>query len=879
VPLFTKARCFFRNLLSSDNVDRDLDREVRSYLKLLIEEKIRGGLPRDEAERAARLELGGIEQVKEQVRDQRFGNWLRSLLSDCRYGLRQLRKNPGFSAIAVLTLALGIGANTAIFSVVDAMLLRPLPFAEPERLVRVWESSLRYDSPRNVVNPFNFLDWREQSHCFASMAAIAAQVANIRTQGQPVAVDAMQVSPEFFSVLQVVPYLGRGFVTAEGIPGQDRSVILSYELWQRNFGADPTMIGKEIEVDGVPHVVVGVIPKGFSYPNLNAQVWTPLAMARTDDWRSGRYLTVVARLRAGVSLTQAQQDMQRVAELTAQARPDFNKNWSANVVPMLEDATRKVRQPLWVLLIAVGLLLLIACANVANLLLMHGATRLREMAVRTALGAPRLRIVQQLLAESLLLCLAGMVLALAFAHFGLSALLALIPESSPLPRSEPITIDARVLLFTLAVSSLTTVLFGLVPAIRLSFIDAQTALRKGTLRTGVTGHRSLRRAFVIAEVALALLLSVGAGLMMRSLARLTAVDPGFHPEHVLTLHIWTSPARYSDSLKRSQYVDQILAEIRGTPGVLAAGSTHFLPLTDRVSGSCFSTMDQPPPTPAEAPSAQFLIISKGYFQAMGTPLLSGRDFAKGDTFDSRPVAIVNRAFVEKYLTGKQVLGNQLHVCWTIEKPVEIVGVVADARQAQLQDAPEPTIFLNNSQAPMYFATIVVRSDGDSRLFARPAEAAIHRVDPDQAVSDVRSMESVFSDSVASPRFQAVLLLVFSALAVALAAIGIYGVISYSVSQRTNEIGIRVALGARAADVFRMVLREVVVLCTIALSTGLLGAVVLGRLMRSLLFEITPTDPTTLTVVAALLLIVSLFAAAIPARRATRVDPLVALRYE
>ena len=879
MPLLTKARSFFRNLFSVRHVEADLDAEVRAHLDLLIDENIRAGMSPGEAERAACLQLGGAEQVKEQVRDQRLGNWLHSVFSDARYALRQLRKNPAFTAVAVLTLALGIGANTAIFSVVDAMLLRPLPFPEPERLVRLWEASLRYNSQRNVVNPFNYMDWREQSHSFLSMAAISGGVTNLRAQGQPIAVDGLQVSPEFFSVLEVAPFLGRGFVAAEGTPGQDHSVILSYELWQRAFGADAEIIGKQIEVDGVPHQVVGVMPKGFSYPNLKAQVWTPLAMARTDEWREGRYLTVVARLKPGVTPAQAQQDMLRVADSTATARPDFNKNWSVNVAPMLQDATRKVRRPLWVLLIAVGLLLLIACANVANLLLMHGTTRLREMAVRTALGAPRLRIIQQLLAESLLLSLAGMVLALAFAYWGLSALLALIPESTPLPRQEPIAIDARVLLFTFAISFLITVLFGLVPAIRLSFADPQNVLRQGTPRTGVSGHQSLRRGFVVAEVALALLLSVGAGLMLRSLARLTSVDPGFHPEHLLTLHIWTSPTRYSDDLKRSQYIDRILTEIRRTPGVQAAGSTHFLPLTDRISGSCFSMIDQPAPTPAESPSAQFLIINAGYFSAVGTPILTGRDFNQLDGFNSKPVAIVNRAFVEQYLKGKQVLGNQMNVCWTFKKPVQIVGVVADARQAQLQDAPEPTIFLSNAQAPMYFATIVVRAEGDPRLLALPAEAAIHRVDPDQAVSDVRTMKNVFSDSLASPRFQAVLLFVFAALAVTLAVIGIYGVVSYSVTQRTNEIGIRVALGAGASDVFRMVLREVIALCAVALSAGLLGALALGRLMRALLFETAPTDPVTLAAVAAMMLTVSLIAAAIPARRASRVDPLVALRYE
>src|SRR5437660_8973406 len=693
------------------------------------------------------------------------------------------------------------------------------------------------------------------------------------------AVQGMQVTPEFFSTLRVPPLLGRTFVAEDGIPGHERVVILSYDLWQRQYGAEPKIIGAKIDVDSVPYTVIGVMPRDFSYPRFRSEVWTPLPLTRSEEWKGGRFLTVIARLKPGVSLTQAQQDMLRVANFTVQTRPDNNKGWSANVFPMLEDVTRGVRRPLWVLLASVGFLLLIACANVANLLLMRGTGRLRELAVRSALGAPRSRIVRQLFVESLLLSLAGMAVGLVFAHEGLRNLLALIPQTAPLPRSEPIAIDERVLLFTFLASLSTAVLFGLVPALRLSRVDLQNALKQGTLRGGVGGHQSLRRCFVVAEVALALVLSVGAGLMLRSFARLISVDPGFSPEQLLTMHIWTSPARYHDNLTRSRYFEQILAEIRNTPGVQAAGSTHFLPLTEKTSGSCFSPADQPTPAPAESPSAQFLIISSGYFQAVRTSLLSGRDFDDRDHFEAPPVAIVNHAFVERFYSGQNVLGKQLRVCWTIEKPVEIVGVVADARQAQLQDAPEPTIFLSNSQAPMYFATFVVSAVGDPLQIDRSAEAAFHRLDPDQPVSDIQPMETIFSDSVSSPRFQAVLLLVFAGLAVALAMIGVYGIVSYSVSQRTNEIGIRVALGARSADVVRLVLREALALAAIALLLGLAGSLALSRVLRSLLFEVTPTDPFTLALVCFLVFAVSALAALLPAQRATRIDPIVALRYE
>ena len=873
--LWIRMRALFRR----KSVETELDDELRFHLERQIEKYVQSGLSREEAQRRARREFGGYEQVKEEYRDARGVRFLDTLFQDVRYSARTLVKSPGFSAVAILTLALGIGANTAIFTVVDAVLLRPLPYPEPGRLVRVWESTPKRDVVRNSVNPLNFLDWHDHAESFESMAAIASLMSNLSSHGQPIAVQGMQVTPEFFSVLRVGPLLGRTFNPADGIPGQDHSVILSYELWQGQFGGDPGIVGQKIDINGEPGEVIGIMPKGFSFPEIKAELWTPIALT-SPAWREGgRFLTAIARLKAGVTLEQARQDMLRVANFTAQERPDNNKDWSASVFPMLEDATEGVRRPLWVLLAAVGFLLLIACANVANLLLMRGTGRVREMAVRSALGAGRWRIIQGLFIESLLLSLAGMIGGLLLAHVGLRGLLALVPQGAPLPRSEPISINEPVLLFALLASLVTAVLFGLVPALRLSCVDLQNALKQGSLRSGVGGHQTLRRCFVVAEVSLALILLTGAGLMLRSFARLISVDPGFSHEHLLTIHIWTSPARYYEDLKRSQYFGRILTEIRNSPGVQAAGSTHFLPLTNNTSGSCFSRADQPAPTPAEAPAAQFLVISGDYFQAMGTPIRSGRDFEERDTFKAPPVAIVNHAFAERFFPGQDILGKRLRVCWTIEKPVEIVGVVADARQARLQDSPEPTIFLSNSQAPAYFATFVVRAAGDPRQIARSVEAAVHRVDPDQAVSDIRTMETVFSDSVASPRFQSVLLLVFAGLALALALIGVYGVVSYAVSERTNEIGIRVALGAHSKDVVRLVLREVLILATIAIGLGVAGSLALARVLQTLLFEITPTDTTTLASACGVILAVSVLAAILPARRAMRVDPIVALRYE
>ena len=874
-----RLRSWLRAVMQRERNEREMDAELRFHIEACAHDLVQLGVSRDEALRRARIEFGGMERMKEECRESRGAAFVQRLTQDLILGARMLRKSPGFTAVAVLTLALGIGANTAIYSVVDAILLRPLPYPEATRLVRIWESHPSRGYSRNVVNPFNFLDWRDHAHAFQAMAALVRSTHNLNAQGQPIAVTGLRVSPEFFSVLESPPVKGRSFAADDAVPGHDRVAILSYELWQSQFAAAPDLLGHSIEVDGLPYVVVGVMPRGFSFPTTKAQIWTPLPLARTEEWKDGRYLSVIARLKTGVTLGQARQDMARVANIAAEVRPDFDQGWSAEVYPLLEDATQAIRQPLWVLLASVGFLLLIACANIANLLLMRSTGRIRELAVRSALGATRWRLVQQLFVESLLLSCAGMTAGLFLARFGLPVLLALIPQSTPLPRSEPIHIDGRVLLFTFLASLCTAVLFGLTPALHLSRVDLQNALKEGSLRGGVGGHQALRRGFVVAQVALALLLSVGAGLMLRSFARLIAVDPGFQPEHLLTMRIFTSPSRYADDLKRSAYFKQLLTELRNIPGVRAASSTQFLPLTEMTSGSCFALVGGPTLTPAEAPSSQFLIVGTNYFRAMNIPLLKGRDFEERDSFSSEPVAIVNHAFAHRYFAGQDALGKQLRVCWTTEKPVEIIGVAADSRQADLQAAPEPTIFLSNFQAPMYFATFVLRAEGDPRQIAHPAEEAIHRVDPDQAISDVQSMRTVVNDSVASPRFQTVLLDAFASLAVLLAVVGVYGIVSYSVSQRTNEIGIRVALGARSRDIARMVLREALTLAGMALAVGLGASLAMSRVLESLLFEVQPTDSPTLAAVACLILAACACAAVLPARRASRVDPMVALRYE
>lgn len=806
---------------------------------------------------------------------------LESVWQDVRYGARLLAKSPGFALIAVVTLALGIGASTAIFTVVNSVLLRPLPFPEPDRIVRVWEASPRRGYARNVVNPVNFLDWHEQNRSFGPMAAVAGGSADLNFGNAPITVPALAVTAEFFSVLRVPPLLGRTFVDDDAVPGHDASVILTYEFWKEHFGGDPTIVGRSINVNDAPKLVIGVLPKGFAVPNMKASLWLPFALTRDSELaKQGRYLRVVARLKPGITVAQAQQDMERVAAWTAQVRPGYNAGYGAIVNPMLKDVTSDVRRPLFVLFSAVGFVLLIACANVANLMLMRGVRRYREIAVRTALGAARARVVRQLFVESVLLASAATLGGIAIANWALRGLLALIPEASRFPRMESIRVDSAVLLFALGLAFCTTVLFGLLPALRLSRVNLHDALKQGTVRGGLGGNRTLRQSLVVAEIALALLLSVGAGLLLRSFQRLTGVDLGFNSDHLVSLDVSISRVKYPDEPKQALYLERLLGEIRETPGVRAASSTDFLPLaSELVSGSCFAFGAEPPVNTATAPSSQFLIISPGYFDTMGIPFQSGRDFDLRDTLKSPSAAIVNQAFVSKFFPNGDALGKQLGLCWTVKNPAQIVGVVADSRQTKLKDEPKPSIYLANSQAPLPGATFVVRAAGDPQQALRSAQIAIHRVDPDQPITAMRTMDSVFSDSASDARFQVVVLVIFAGLAVALAVIGIYGVMSYSVGQRTQEIGIRLAMGAAASSIASMVLREALLLAGLAVGIGLAGALALTRLMQALLYETTATDPAILAAASLTVLLVATLAALLPARRAVRVDPMVALRHE
>jgi len=876
---FRELRLRIRSLFHRDQLERDLNDELAFHIDQCTERNHAAGMDAAEARHAANRQLGNATSIKENTLNLRTLPTAENFAHDLRYGSRMLIKAPLFALIAIATLALGVGASTAIFGVVNSVLLRPLPFAQPERLVQVWETDFKTGADRNVVNPINFLDWREQNRSFSGMAAIVGDSTKLGLGHEPLQVPAVLVSPEFFSLLGVTPLLGSGFTDDDGKEGAEIHLILSYEFWEQQFGGDPSVIGRHIQNNERPATIIGVMPRGFALPSVRGSVFAPFVIDRSATFSDqGRYMTVVARLKPGVTVQQANQDMQRVAQYTLAARPNFNTDWSAIVLPMLWDATRDVQQPLLLLLGAVGFVLLIACANVANLLLMRGTGRERELAVRIALGAARGRVICQLLAENLVLSILGTLGGLAIAVWGLRALLTLIPEAAPLPRMESIRIDTTVFLFALGLTFFTTLLFGLLPALRLSSIDLLAALKQGTSRTGIGGNRRLRQALMVAEIALALMLSVGAGLLLRSFQRLTSVNLGFRTENLVTMRVFVKD-NVDKIPDRARYLDGLVNAVRGVHGVEAAGFTHFLPLMDRVSGSCFALDAALPKNMADAPDAQFLVVSSQFFDAMRTPFVAGRDFNGHDTIESTTSVIVNQAFVRKFLNGRDAVGQQVSVCWGVKNPGRIVGVVGDARQTRLKDDPKPTIFLANSQAGAYGVTLVIRAAGDPQEVVRPVQTAIREYDPQQAISEVQTMDHVFADSASDARFQLVLLLIFAGLAIVLAMIGVYGVVSYSVTQRTPEIGVRMAMGAGTSEITRMVLREALSLAVLAVVIGLAGAFALTRLMESVLYETAPTDPVTLAISAIAILVVVTAAALVPARRATHVDPLVALRYE
>ena len=878
---------WLRGLLSRRRIYGDLSEEIREHLEEKTDELVAQGMFRDDATAAARREFGNATGIEERGREVWEWSAVENFLRDIRYSLRMLRKAPGFTVVAILTLALGIGATTAIFSVVDSVLLQPLPFPQADRIVVLWEhppkmtaagtESLGSRNEHNPVSPINFLDWRDRTTSFDGMAALSSFPMGLSGFGEPREVDTLQVSASFFDILGVAPLLGQSFHASDDVPNGPRVAVLSYGLWRQQFGGDPLAVGRAIRLLDESYTIVGVMPEHFDLPFAHAEIWTPIQMSRTSSSLEGRYLNVIAKLKAGVPPAQAQSELDAVAKQISVERPFTNLDWGAGIVPLYEQTTGEVSTALLMLFGAVTFLLLIATGNVANLLLMRGTQRRREIAVRAALGASRGRIASQLLAESLLLSFAGGALGIGLAVLGLRAIVHSLPMLS-LPRVEGTHFDLRVLGFSAALTLLTTLLFGLVPAVSFSQADPREAIEEGSARTTSRGSRRVRAMLVIVEVALSLVLLVGASLLIHSFFNETNVNRGFRIDRVLTMRMFFAPARYGDDGRRARYTEQILERVRALPGVEAASSAHFLPMVGEVSGSCFTRADQPAPSPGTEPDADFLIVSSEYFKVMDTPILKGRDFNGQDTISTEPGIIVNQAFANRFFQGEDPIGKRLGLCWNVTHG-EIIGVTASTRQTDLTMDPKPTIFLDQAQAPMYFGALVIRTSLPPAAIANTVQETIHGVDPDQAISHVESMEQVVSESVARPRVESALLTIFACIALILSAIGLYGVLSYSVSQRTREIGIRMALGANSPRVMLDVVRDGLRLIVPGIVAGLLASLAFTRLLGSLLYGIEPTDPLTYATVSAVLVAIGLVASWLPARRAMRVDPMIALRYE
>ncbi len=809
------------------------------------------------------------------------------MIHDLRYAARMLLRNPGFTTVAVLALALGIGANTALFSVVDAVLLRPLPYDDPDRLVMIWETNRTSDLEKSQVSPVTFTEWREQAQLFDQIAGWWYPQINLTDdRGEPARARTIDVTDRFFDVLAVQPLLGRSFVPGEDLPGAERVVVIGHELWQRRFGADPAVIGAAVRLDDRPHTIVGVAPPGFAYPE-GTEVWRPLGWDPARHSRSARFFEVVARLRPGLTLTQARADITALGRRLEQDYPDSNLGWGALVVPLHEQIVGDVRPALLVLLGAVGFVLLIACANVANLLLARAVAREKEVAIRLAMGASRGRLIRQFLTEGLLLAIVSAAVGLLLAWLAVKVLVVTNPMS--IPRLETLGLNGPVLGFTLGVALLTALIFGLVPALHASRPDPNQALKAGTRDTSAgAGSRSVRLLLVTSEIAIALMLLIGAGLLLKSFARLQQVDAGFHDTDALTLNLQLPVVTYPEWHQVSGFYAELTERLATLPGADTAAVTAFLPFQMGWPID-LDIAGRPPAEPGKEPRAQYHQVSPDYFRALGISLLAGRTFTARDDAEAPTVVIISAAAARQYWPGEDPLGRRLATVANGIGPlarllsdwhdVEIIGIVGDVKNTGLSTEAEPAVYFHQRQFAYRSMNVVVTSEAAPQPLLSAVRREIWAMDRNLPISDVKTMGQRTRDLVATPRFSMLLLALFASIATLLAAVGLYAVMAYSVSQRRHELGVRMALGAQRRDVLGLVVGQGMKLAAVGVSAGLVGAFIVSGVLRRLLYGVSPTDAATFAAVALLLLGVALIACYIPARRATKVDPVVALRGE
>ncbi len=823
---------------------------------------------------------------------------METLIQDVRYALRLCLRTPGFTFVAVMALALGIGVNVAIFTVVDAVLIAPLPFRDPGRLVVLWESNARRPGVPSVVGPANFVRWRERTTSFDQLAGFADFRANLTGQGDPEEVAVLAAEPNLFPMLGLSPMFGRGFTrtdatatavagTAVPATGPAAVALISRDLWERRFGGDPAVVGRTVELSDVPTTIVGVMPddaqfliRAGSLVGRPPDLWIPLQFTNAAREPRGRYISVLGRLRPDVTVARAQSEMSAIAANLAAELPQFDNGWNVRVVPLHDQLSGDLRQALLVLAGAAFFVLLIACANVANLLLARSAARQGEIAIRTALGAARRRVARQLLTESLVLAVLGGGVGLLLAGWGLRVLLALSPAGLIDPAS--VHLSRPALAMAAALAALTTIVCGLAPVFEAARVEVQETLKDVARQVGAGPKaRRLRQAFVVAEIALAAVLLVGAGLLLRSFAALRSIDPGFTAGHVLTARTSLPPARYADPAEVRRFYEEATARIAAVPGVASAGAINFLPLAGLGAATSFTIVGQPEPPPGQAPTTDVRVCDDGYFDAMQVRLLRGRLFDDRELHDNAHVVVINQTLADRYFPGADPLGQRLDVAMGAAAgaagPTEIVGVVADVKAYTLTGGARPMVYWPPPQLTYNAMTFTIRTDGDPLSLAPSVARVVQGLDKDQPLSEVRTMDQWVARSQSETRFTSTLLGTFAGLALFLAAIGIYGLISYSVIQRRPEIGIRLALGAQPRDIVRLVVGQGLRLAAIGLAVGLLLVLVLGRVIASALIGTRADDPLTLAAVFAILAAVAAAASYVPARRATRVDPLGALR--
>jgi putative ABC transport system permease protein len=871
--------------------ERDWNAEFESHLHLHIEDNLRAGMTAEAARREALLKFGGVESVKESMRDRATFTWIDASWQDVRYALRSLRRSSGFAVTAVLSLALGLGASLSVFTVADNLLVRPLPYRNASQLVTVWEADTQRGFHHNVVSPANYFDWKAQNNVFAGIAGLRESRSVLVDGDRAEEFGKQSVTADFFPLLGVQPVRGRLFTADEdrAAASSDTLLLISYRLWQLWFGGNDNVIGRKVQLNAAPRTIIGVLPPGFYFLNRDIDLWEPLGLNPAEDFRKtqGRWMTCVARMRPGVTSKRAQSQMTTLAARLQTAYPDFNKNWTVDVEPLrdsmlrdrnVEQDSHSVKTSLLVLLGAVGLMLAVACANVANLVLARYSSRRREIAVRASLGAGRGRVIRQLLTESVVLSLAGGICGLILARWAVIGLLALAPAN--LVQSSGIHVDSGVVVFALALSMLTGIVFGLAPAIVSSRAGLMDALRGDSRSSLGTGGR-LRNWLVGAEIAISVILLAGAMLLFRSLVGFESLNPGLDPSNVLTFRVSIPEARYQKVPQRTQFFQSAIEQIERLPGVRSASAVIYPPFSGPGYGTGVSIEGRPPSKAGEERMAIVRSVMPGYFRTLGIPLREGRDFTESDNLGNSPYRfIVNEALVRQYFHDERPLGKKISVEMEEKNPYgEIVGVVGDVHEWSIDREPMPTVYYTYSHLAFTSMIFIVHAEHDPLSLSEPARRIIRRLDPAQPIAEIRTMQDILGENFASQRLSAWLLTGFSALALVLAGVGVYGILAYSVTSRTREFGVRAALGADSGRIISLVLKTGARPVAGGLAAGIAGGLALTGLLKGLLFGIEPRDPLTFIIMPCLLTAVALIAAYLPARRAARLEPMEALRAE